>query len=81
MGEIDPFEHPPLYEAFQVLTCGEMESIAAQLVAYIDAIPKWKWIERWKYKIALQTVDDLHIAMHKKEEKMKEMRKMEDTDE
>lgn len=72
---------PPVYEYDQVLTCAELESVATQLVVLIDNIPFWRPIEKWKYKIALQTVDDLHIAMHKKESAMKAMRQMEEQNE
>jgi hypothetical protein len=72
---------PPVYEYDQVLTCGELENVGAQLVILIDSIPFWRFIEKWKYKIALHTVDDLHLAMHKKQESMKLMRQMEEPNE
>jgi len=71
----------PVYEYDQVLTCEELESAAIQLIELIKTIPFWKPIKKWKYKVALQIVDDLHIALHEKTKKMEAIRKMEDPNE
>lgn len=60
----------PLYEYDQVLTCPELTNVTEQLVAIFDMTPKWQFISRFKLKIQIATVIELHQALHIKTQLM-----------
>lgn len=66
----------PLYEYDQVLTCPELSNVTEQLVAIYDITPKWKYITRFKLRIQIATVAELHQALHLKTQLMNNHKEM-----
>lgn len=60
----------PLYEYDQVLTCPELTNVTEQLAAIYDVTPKWKLITRFKLRIQISVVVELHQALHLKTQLM-----------
>jgi hypothetical protein len=61
----------PLYEFDQVITCPELSDVSNQLMFNYEITPKWRFIERFKIRIQLGTVNWLHEALHLKTQQVR----------
>lgn len=70
-----------LFDYSEVLTCRDMDSILAGAIIQLKHVPWFRPIEKYKLKIAIQIIADIHYMLHKKEQDLRVLKDLEEKNE